>query len=386
MTEQFQENFFLAARMLLLLVLEIYIILTHYILAGTSAWMLLLLACFTGAVVTKELADGRWRLVFTAASCVLCIFIIIITENKFLLLGIYVLFEIISMVKPGIVWYFVPLVFVCIKPGEGTGIQFLITILIGMFYVQNDFIVVSYKKQAIEDMLSSQILKKDWHKREHKLQEEISSGMLMAQNQLLEEREGLSQALHDKLGHTINGSVYQLEAVKVIMEKEPQAAKGMVQAVINELRGGMDKIRLILRKERPAKYEMALVQLNKLCSECKQKGIETKLYTEGELQKVPERYLHIILDNAYEAVYNSLKYSKCSKIEIEIYVMNQVIRCMVADNGTGCDTFTDGMGIAGMRRRIREVNGILDFETETGFKINMLFPEWNKGRAAGKEL
>ena len=42
-----------------------------------------------------------------------------------------------------------------------------------------------------------------------------------------------------------------------------------------------------------------------------------------------------------------------------------------------------GMGIAGMRRRIREVNGILDFETETGFKINMLFPEWNKGRAAG---
>lgn len=59
---------------------------------------------------------------------------------------------------------------------------------------------------------------------------------------------------------------------------------------------------------------------------------------------------------------------------------------MVADNGTGCDTFTDGMGIAGMRRRIREVNGILDFETETGFKINMLFPEWNKGRAAGKEL
>ncbi len=149
MTEQFQENFFLAARMLLLLVLEIYIILTHYTLAGASAWMLLLLACFTGAVVTKELADGRWRLVFTAASCVLCIFIIIITENKFLLLGIYVLFEIISMVKPGIVWYFVPLVFVCIKPGEGTGIQFLITILIGMFYVQNDFIVVSYKKQAI---------------------------------------------------------------------------------------------------------------------------------------------------------------------------------------------------------------------------------------------
>ena len=44
----------------------------------------------------------------------------------------------------------------------------------------------------------------------------------------------------------------------------------------------------------------------------------------------------------------------------------------------GCDGFTDGMGIAGMRRRVREVNGILDFETNMGFKINMLFPGWDK--------
>lgn len=386
MTEQFQESFFLAVRMLLLLVLEIYIILTHYIVTGASAWMLLLLASFTGAVVLKELAEGKWRFILAGASCVLCICIIMINGKEFLLLGIYVMFEMLSMARPGIIWYFLPLVPACINSWAGTGMQLLVTILIGMLYVQNDFIVISYKKRAEEDMVLGQMLKKDWNKREHRLREEISSGMLMAQNQLLEEREELSQALHDKLGHTINGSVYQLEAVKIIMEKEPQAAKEMVQAVINELRGGMDEIRLILRKERPAKYEMALVQLNKLCFECRQKGIETELYTEGELQKVPECYLHIILDNAYEAVSNSLKYSKCTKIEIKIYVMNQVIRCMVSDNGTGCSKFTDGMGIAGMRRRVREVNGILDFETEAGFKINMLFPEWNKKEAAGEEL
>lgn len=386
MKEQFQENFFLAVRLLLLLVLEIYIILTHYIVTGASAWMLLLLASFTGAVVLKELTEGKWRFILAGLSCVLCICLVIINRKEFMLLGIYVMFEILSMIKPGIIWYFLPLVPACIDSWEGAGLQLLVTVITGMVYVQNDFIVVSYEKQAAEDIVSRQMLKKDWNKREHKLKEEINSGMLMAQNQLLEEREGLSQALHDKLGHTINGSVYQLEAVKIIMEKEPQAAKEMVQAVINELRGGMDEIRLILRKERPAKYEMALVQLNNLCRECKHKGIETELYTEGELQKVPECYLHIILDNAYEAVSNSLKYSKCTKIEIKIYVMNKVIRCMISDNGTGCSTFTDGMGIAGMRRRVREVNGILDFETETGFKINMLFPEWNKNGQTGKEL
>jgi len=155
MTEQFQENFFLAIRMLLLMVLEIYIIITHYTLAGASAWMLLLLACFTGAVVSKELTDGRLRLVLAGISCILCVCIIIITRNEFLLIGIYVMFEIVSMAKQGLIWYFMPLVPACINIQDGTGMQLLITILIGMVYVQNDFIVAAYKKQAIEEEIEN---------------------------------------------------------------------------------------------------------------------------------------------------------------------------------------------------------------------------------------
>ena len=95
---------------------------------------------------------------------------------------------------------------------------------------------------------------------------------------------------------------------------------------------------------------------------------------EGELSKVSEKYLEIILDNAFEAVSNSLKYAKCTKIDIKIHVLNQMVRCSISDNGVGCDAIEDGMGIAGMRRRVREVNGILDFETEIGFTINILLP------------
>ena len=84
--------------------------------------------------------------------------------------------------------------------------------------------------------------------------------------------------------------------------------------------------------------------------------------------------MEAILDNAYEAVSNSMKYAKCSKIKISIFVLNQMIRCSIADNGIGCKEIVDGMGISGMRKRIRELNGILDFETEAGFTINMLLP------------
>ena len=54
--------------------------------------------------------------------------------------------------------------------------------------------------------------------------------------------------------------------------------------------------------------------------------------------------------------------------------MNKMVRCSISDNGVGCKEIADGMGLAGMRRRMRDINGILDFESEVGFIINMLLP------------
>ena len=119
------------------------------------------------------------------------------------------------------------------------------------------------------------------------MKEEVRKSLLMAENQLLEERMQLSQTLHDKLGYNINGSVYQLEAVKVLMEKEPETAKKMIQAVINQLRDGMDEIRAILRRESPGKYKLAVIQMERLCEDCRAKGVAAELITEGELQKIP---------------------------------------------------------------------------------------------------
>ena len=80
------------------------------------------------------------------------------------------------------------------------------------------------------------------------------------------------------------------------------------------------------------------------------------------------------MDNSYEAVSNALKYSKCSEIDINVTVLNKMVRCSVRDNGIGCFELKEGMGVEGMRRRVRVVNGTIDFDTVGGFKINMLFP------------
>ncbi len=375
MAEHFRETYFLAIRTCLLLVLEVYIVLTKSVLTGASSWVLLLLALFVGAMAGKELVKTRMRKWFLLGIAILLCGIMIVTLGKeFMLLGIFLVYEIFSIVKPSLIWYCMPFVLACVPSEIGIYVQLVFTMLIGIIYIQHDFVVASYLKQTQEDTMVEQRLKQNIHQQEHEYREEMKRSLLMAENQLLEERARLSQTLHDKLGHNINGSIYQLEAVKLIMEKEPETAKKMTQAVIEQLRMGMDEIRAILRKERPKKYRLALLQLQQLCDECNQKGVEAELVVEGELGEVSEKYIEIILDNAFEAVSNSLKYAKCSKIEITIYVLNQLIRCSISDNGVGCDMIEEGMGITGMRKRVREVNGILNFETEVGFTINILLP------------
>lgn len=290
------------------------------------------------------------------------------------MLGVFLCYEVLTCFRPRLLWYFIPLGFACIPGAIEVTIQLMIVALMGIIYCQHDFVVESYRKQTKENTVAEQELKHSMHRREHEMQEEVRKGLLLAENQMLEERAELSQTLHDKLGHNINGSVYQLEAVKVLMEKEPETSGKMIQAVIDQLRSGMNEIREILRKERPKKYKLAILQLEKLCEDCRLKGVEAELIAEGELKEIPEKYLEIILDNAYEAVSNSLKYAKCSSIKISVHVLNQMIRCSISDNGVGCSKVIDGMGISGMRKRVREVNGILDFETEAGFAINMLLP------------
>lgn len=374
MQERFREQYFVLLRIVLLLMLIIYIVLSQSMLTGASVKVLLLLALFVGVIAGKELVERQYQILFLGTAGLLFFVIMLVMGRTFAMLGVFVCYEILAYFRPHLFWYLIPIGFAFVHGEIESSVQVMIAALMGLIYCQHDFVVESYRKQTKADTVMEQTLKHSMNQREHEMQEEVRKNLLMAENQMLEERAELSQTLHDKLGHNINGSVYQLEAVKVLMEQEPEASKKMIQAVIDQMRGGMDEIRVILRKERPKKYKLTILQLEKLCEDCSLKGVEAQLITEGELNKIPEKYLEIILDNAYEAVSNSMKYAKCSKIKISVYVLNQMVRCSIEDNGVGCSEVIDGMGISGMRKRVREVNGILDFDTEIGFTINMLLP------------
>lgn len=265
---------------------------------------------------------------------------------------------------------------------------FMFCSLLLIIYYQNNVVIRKCNDYIERSAKEEYELKEDLDIQQQGFKKEMEKTNLYSENKILEDREMLFQQLHDRLGHSINGSIYQLEAAKVLIEQKPEEGKNIIQGVIDHLRGSMDEIRMIFRKEKPSKNQLAIIQLVSLCEECREKyGIEAQFKIDGDEKRIPDKIIEIILDNTYEAVSNALKYSRCTQIWITIGVLNQRILCGIRDNGRGCERIVEGMGIQGMKNRMRAFNGFLNIHGEAGFEIMMLFPieleggkRWNKLR------
>ncbi len=375
MSENIRDKNFLLIKLTLLIVFSVYGIMNAVHETGVSVRILLLVSLYIGCLASKEFLKGTKKVICLVASCIVFALLVYMGGRYFIPFGFLSIYEILSLF-PDIDHkvYFAPLILTIIETPIGFLTLFVIVFMMATLYIQQNYVIRELIKRNKSDLETEQNLKKEMQYQEYSAKAELNKSMLNAQNKILEDRAELSQTLHDRLGHNINGSIYQLEGVKVLMDKDPDKAKTMVQAVIDQLRTGMDEIRAILRKERPEKRKIAMLHLYELCEDCNNKGVEANLTTEGDASRVPDNLWEVILDNAYEAVSNSMKYAGCKHINIMIVVMNKMVRCTIEDDGAGCTKIEDGMGISGMRQRARSVNGMISFESEAGFKVTMLLP------------
>lgn len=64
----------------------------------------------------------------------------------------------------------------------------------------------------------------------------------------LTERTRLAREIHDGLGHQMTSLIVQLQALKMMMPKDPNAAANIVDDLLTIARKGMEEIRLAVKK------------------------------------------------------------------------------------------------------------------------------------------
>jgi signal transduction histidine kinase len=191
----------------------------------------------------------------------------------------------------------------------------------------------------------------------------------------LEERNKMAQYLHDRLGHTISGSLIQLEAAKLFVDLDSDKSKDILQKVIDILREGMDSIRLTLKNIKPAVEQLGINRIKLTLDEYTlNHNIKTALLHRGNLELIPHSHWKIIDESLTEALTNTLKYSNATLISISIEVLNKLVKAEIKDNGEGTKDIKKGLGLNGIEERSSTVNGKVIIDSTEGFSIILLLP------------
>lgn len=309
-----------------------------------------------------------------AASLILAVVLLAFFDRNYIAVVIVPILDMLLYLRLPLWCYILDFILVMI-PGIDIKTFVLSCFFIDSLYIQYSFIILSYKHLLHSVIESEANLKGSIYRQNvlHKMKENKSR--LEYENKILDERNTLSQNLHDKLGHSINGSIYQLEAAKLLIDKDKEKTSEIMQAVIDTLRTSLDEIRAILRKKKPVRSELSFMKIWKLCDEMDTKyNIKTDFVCSGDKDKVESYIWDVILANATEACSNALKYSDCSSIVIKVNVLNKMVRCSISNDGRGCANVKKGMGLKGMEERLNDIGGIMSIESEYGFAINMIIP------------
>lgn len=191
----------------------------------------------------------------------------------------------------------------------------------------------------------------------------------------LEERQLITQQLHDELGHVLSGNTMQLEAALLMLDHEPKKSYQMITRVISNLRKGTESIREILKAIQPKINAISIENIKKLALETEEvSGMVVQLHYDHLINDISYIHWQIILLNIKEALTNAMKYSKATKCDITFERLNYQYKICIKDNGIGQKNIHKGMGLKGIQQRTVDINGQVIFDGSQGFSITLLLP------------
>jgi len=191
----------------------------------------------------------------------------------------------------------------------------------------------------------------------------------------LEERNRLTQEIHDGIGHSMTGALIQMEAAKRLLNSDPATAETLLQNAIGISKDAIEEIRITLKNNKPPVEQLGFSRLKTAVEAFSGRtGLMTSVVHEGNMEFITPLQWKIIHENVTEALTNCAKYSGATAVHVEIRVLNRLIKAVVADNGKGAAKIVKGLGLIGMEERTASVSGTVIADGTNGFSVTTLIP------------
>ena len=192
----------------------------------------------------------------------------------------------------------------------------------------------------------------------------------------VKERNRIAREVHDNVGHSIAGVLMQLQASHKLSSRDRDKSDELLKKSIDNLSDSLTLLKNTVYNIKPTEnigieYIKDIIESFSFCP------VEFKY--SGNFSLLQANQMEIICSNIKEALTNTSKYSKATKVDISLDANEKYVRLYIKDNGVGCSKITEGLGLSGMKERIKNVGGSISINGDDGFLIVCIIPQANVG-------
>jgi signal transduction histidine kinase len=212
-------------------------------------------------------------------------------------------------------------------------------------------------------------------KSQHTRTQQAEQELRRLSNQLLrlqeEERKSLSRELHDELGQML--TALRMEIGRA--ERAQALGSPAFSATVSESKALIDRMMRLVRDLamglRPSMLddlglEPALAWQAREFS--RRYNVPVNLAVDGDLERLPDPQRTCVYRVVQEALTNCAKHSAATEIEVKVVRGHSRLDVSVRDNGVGISSMTShkGLGLTGIKERVKDINGSASIETKPG--------------------
>ncbi|MGG7619033.1 sensor histidine kinase [Bacillus coreaensis] len=183
---------------------------------------------------------------------------------------------------------------------------------------------------------------------------------------IMEERNRVSQDLHDTVGHILTSVITSLDALPFIMKANHEEAETSIKEISNLARKGLSDVRITIHQLSPIEDHLLLSQsFQQVIDEFrKHTSTNVEFLMDGKERNLGERTKYALIRCLQEGLTNAKRHGQATHISVKVTFKAEELALQIKDNGVGVDSLHLGFGLETMKDRITSLSGLLSIESE----------------------
>lgn len=186
---------------------------------------------------------------------------------------------------------------------------------------------------------------------------------------LLRERNRMSREIHDNVGHALSTIMIQLGAIENTARVNGEAAADMAGSLGKFTDDSLQSIRAVVRSMKPREFEEyeGIVALSEMVKNFeKLSGIKVIFRVSEKFWRISADQTMVIYRLIQEFLSNSIRHGKATEVRIFLNFLPSGLRIHIRDDGVGCSSIAEGVGLRGIRERVKVWGGSMEYFSGEG--------------------